>query len=267
MRQRAEAPHGTMTSMSAPDSIDLARLRRSCAKCSLQQLCLPAGVSARELEQLERIVQRNRHVGRGERLFWPGAPLTGVFVAREGAFKTTVLDESGEEQVLGFHLPGEVIGLDAMGTGVHRCEAVALGEAQVCEIPFDQLTTVAAQLPSLQQQLMRVIGQGVDRDQDHLGVLVRRQANERVALFLHGLGERLRTVGLSSSRFRLPMSREDIARYLGLALETVSRGFTRLQDDGVIEVTGRQVEVLDPERLTRMAHGAEEERNARRGRA
>ena len=255
-----------MVAMSAPDPLDLARLRRSCARCSLQQLCVPAGVSAQELERLERIVQRNRRIARGERLFWPGAPLTGVFVARDGAFKTTVLDESGEEQVLGFHLPGEVIGLDAMGTGVHRCEAVALGDAEVCEIPFDQLTTVAAQLPSLQQQLMRVIGQGVDRDQDHLGVLVRRQANERVALFLHGLGERLRTAGHSATRFRLPMSREDIARYLGLALETVSRGFTRLQDDGVIDVTGRQVEVCDPARLARMAHGADEARTPRRGR-
>lgn len=251
--------------MSAPLPLDLARLRRSCAKCSLHQLCLPAGVSAQELERLQRIVQRNRRIKRGERLFWPGAPLAGVFVARDGAFKTTVMDESGEEQVLGFHLPGEVIGLDAMGTGVHRCEAVALADAEVCEIPFDQLTAVAAQLPSLQQQLMRVIGQGVDRDQDHLGVLVRRQASERVALFLHGLGERLRTAGLSPTRFRLPMSREDIARFLGLALETVSRGFTRLQDDAVIEVTGRQVNVVDPDRLARMAHGLEE-RSAQRGR-
>ncbi|WP_330968623.1 helix-turn-helix domain-containing protein [Lysobacter sp. A3-1-A15] len=251
--------------MTVPDPIDLARLRRSCAKCSLHELCVPAGVNADELRQLERIVQRNRRIERGERLFWPGAPLAGVYVAREGAFKTTVIDESGEEQVLGFHLPGEVIGLDAMGTGVHRCEAVALATAEVCEIPFAQLTAVAAQLPSLQQQLMRVIGQGVDRDQVHLGVLVRRQANERVALFLHGLGERLRTAGQSATRIRLPMSREDIARYLGLALETVSRGFSRLQEDGVIEVTGRQVEVVDAALLARLAHGVEE-RVPRRGR-
>jgi CRP/FNR family transcriptional regulator len=234
--------------------IDLATLRRSCAQCSLQQLCLPAGIKVGELEQLDRIVKRRRPLERGERLFRAGDRLQSVYVARDGAIKTVSSNEDGDEQILGFHLPGELVGLDALGTGAHRCEAVALTTANVCEVPFDQLTQVAAQLPGLQQQLMRVIGQGFDRDQDHMGMLVRRQANERIALFLHGLGERYEQVGQSGTDIRLPMSREDIASYLGLALETVSRGFTRLQEDGVISVLGRRVEVVDRVALARLAH-------------
>ncbi|HEY5852400.1 MAG TPA: helix-turn-helix domain-containing protein [Lysobacter sp.] len=235
--------------------LDLARLRRSCAQCSLQQLCLPAGIDANELVRLDEIVRRRRTLARGERLFRIGDPLASVFVARDGAFKTVSISEDGEEQVIGFHLAGELIGLDALGEGAHRCEAVALDSANVCDVPLDQLSAVAAQLPSLQLQLLRVIGHSLNRDHDHLEMLVRRQANERIALFLHGLGERFRQIGQSSQAFRLPMSREDIARYLGLALETVSRGFTRLQEDGVIDVHGRRVEILDGAALEHLAHG------------
>jgi len=246
--------------------IDLAQIRRGCAHCSLQQLCLPAGIAPAELKRLDEIVRRRRPLAAGERLFRPGDPLSAVYVARDGAFKTVSLSEEGEEQVLGFHLPGELIGLDALGAGEHRCEAVALTTANVCEVPFEQLASVAAQLPSLQQQLLRVIGQSMGRDQDHVGMLVRRQAGERIALFLHGLSERFRHLGQSAHQFKLPMSREDIARYLGLALETVSRGFGRLQDDGVIAVAGRRVEILDPAGLKRLAHDAEVE-EPRRSRA
>ena len=243
--------------MSEAKILDLARLRLGCAQCSLQQLCLPAGVNAVELVRLEEIVRRKRPVERGERLFRSGDALGSVYIARHGAFKTVTISESGEEHVVGFHLAGELVGLDALGTGHHRCEAVALTTAHVCEVPFQDLANVAAQLPSLQQQLLRVIGQSADRDQDHMEMLVRRQANERIALFLHGLSERLRRLGESGSQFKLPMSREDIARFLGLALETVSRGFSRLQEEGVISVLGRRLEILDHAELDRLAHGGD----------
>lgn len=240
-----------------PIPLDLARLRRSCAHCSLQQLCLPSGIDGRELRRLDELARRRRPLQRGQPLFRAGDPLSSVYVAREGALKTVSNSEGGEEQVLGFHLPGELVGLDALGGGSHRCDAVALGDAEVCEIPYETLAEVASQLPSLQRQLMRVIGQSLDRDSDRMEMLVRRQAGERIALFLHGLGERYGHIGASPAQFRLPMTREDIARFLGLALETVSRGFTRLQDDGVIVVAGRRVEVVDPAELQRLAHGAD----------
>lgn len=243
--------------MATSSTIDLAQLRRGCSQCSLQQLCLPAGIDVSELARLDDLVKRRRPVERGERLFRLGDPMHAVYVARDGAFKTASVSEMGEEQVIGFHLAGDLIGLDALGSGAHRCEAVALTAANVCEVPFEDLAAVAAQLPSLQQQLLLVIGQSMGRDHDHMEMLVRRQANERIALFLHGLGERLRRIGQSGTDIKLPMSREDIARFLGLALETVSRGFTRLQEDGVIAVTGRRVEVLDVAEINRLVYRIE----------
>lgn len=239
--------------------IDLDSLRRSCAQCSLRQLCLAAGVESRDLELIDAIVRRKRAVGRGERLFRAGDGLSAIYVAREGAFKTVSTSEEGEEQVVGFHLAGELIGMDALGAGRHRCEAVALVRSDICEIPIERLEYVVTQVPGLQRQLLRVIGSGVDRDQDHMQMLVRRQAGERIALFLHGLTERLRRAGQPGGVIQLPMSRDDIGSFLGLALETVSRGFTRLQEDGVIAVSGRRVEVVDAAALSRLAHGAEHE--------
>ena len=243
--------------MSNSSFLDLIQLRRGCTYCSVRELCLPGGIGAEDLQRLDQIVQRRRPVARGERLFRLGDPLTAVFVTRDGAFKSVSISEDGEEQVLGFHLPGELIGLDALGSGEHRCESVALIAANVCEVPYDQLSQVAAQVPSLQQQLYRLIGQSADRDQDHFGMLIRRQANERIALFLHSLGERYLIAGHSAHQYILPMSREDIARFLGLALETVSRGFTRLQEDGIIAVTGRHVDIVNSAQLSQLAHGAE----------
>lgn len=253
--------------MANTPSLDLVQLRRGCSQCSLRQLCLPAGIDAVDLARLDKIVRRRLPVQRGERLFRFGDPLAAVYIARAGAFKTIDINEAGEEQVIGFHLAGELIGLDALGSGTHRCEAVALNTSNVCELPFPELVEIAGQLPSLQKQLLRVIGQSVGRDHDHMEMLVRKQANERVAAFLHGLSERLRGIGQSETHIVLPMGREDIARFLGLALETVSRGFSRLQDEGVIAVNGRRVEVLDMADLIRLAHGTETPAQPRGGRS
>ena len=237
--------------------LDLVRLRRSCAECSLQQLCLPAGIEGADLGRLEALVQRPRSLQPGDALFRLHDPLGSVYVTSEGAFKTIGINEAGEEHVLGFHLPGELFGLDAIGSGRHRCSAIALTQARVCDLPFATLATAATQLPSLQHQLLRVMGQSADLDHDHVDLLSRRQASERIALFLQGMGERYRRIGRSGEDFQLPMSRDEIARYLGLALETVSRSFSRLHEDGVLDVRGRRVRVLDAKRLHATASGCE----------
>jgi CRP/FNR family transcriptional regulator len=234
--------------------VELQRLRRSCAQCSLQVLCLPASIGEDDLVRLDRIVLGRRPLKRGESLFRAGQALGSLFVAREGAFKTIAMNSEGEPQVIGFHLPGELMGLDALGEGRHGCEAIALTQASVCEVPLNQLESVAAQVPGLQHQLLRIIGQNIHRDQAHIETLGRRSAQERMAMFLHQLAERYRALGRPGDRLYLPMSREEIASYLGLVIETVSRTLGKMQDDGVIAVQGREVRILDGERLNHAAH-------------
>ncbi|MFY2765371.1 helix-turn-helix domain-containing protein [Arenimonas sp. MALMAid1274] len=238
----------------AGDGLDLDRLRKGCAQCSLQVLCLPAGIDDGELRQLDEIVRTRRPLDPGESLFRAGESLGSLYVAREGAFKTLATNEEGETQVIGFHLPGELMGLDALGSGRHACDSEALTRATVCEIPLSQLESVCQQLPGLQHQLLRIIGQGINRDQSHMEMLGRRQAPERMAMFLHGLSERYRLLGRPADMFLLPMSREDIASFLGMVIETVSRTLTKLQDDGVISVRGRQLRILDHTRLDAIVH-------------
>jgi len=233
--------------------IDLGALRRTCAQCSLQQLCLPASIGSSDMDRLDRIVRSRRPLERGERLFSVGTPLSALYVARDGAFKTTTLSEDWVAQIIGFHLPGELIGLDALGSERHRCEAEALESASVCEVPYTQLQQVAAQVPGLQRQLLRVIGRGTDQDHSHLSMMGRKHAVERVALFLHSISERYRTLNRPHDAFTLPMSREDIANYLGLVIETVSRSFSKLAEDGVIAVRGKQLRILSDQGLTQAA--------------
>lgn len=234
--------------------VDLARLRQSCAKCSLQMLCLPATIGLDDLDRLDRVVKNRRPMNMGDHLYRSGQALGALFVAREGAFKTTIIDEQGLSQVIGFHLPGELIGLDALGSGAHACDASALTQANVCEIPLSQLESVAAQVPGLQHQLLRIIGQSINRDHSHLEMLGVKSATDRMALFLHGLTERYRMLGRPSDMLVLPMSRQDIGSYLGLVIETVSRTLNKMQEDGIISVHGRQVKILDMKRLATMAH-------------
>ena len=236
--------------------LDLVRLRRSCAECTLRELCLPAGIGAKDTAQLDRIVKRRRPIDPKQRLFSSGSASKALFVARTGSFKTVAYSDDGQEQVLGFHLPGELIGLDALGVGYHRCDAIALEPAGVCEVPLHALEGVAAQVPGLQHQLLRIIGRSTGLAMDHMEMLGRRQAMARVMLFLNGLAERYRLLGHPPQLIVLPMSREDIANHLGLVIETVSRSFTRLQKEGVIEVQGRQVSVLDPSHFENLAHAA-----------
>jgi CRP/FNR family transcriptional regulator len=225
-------------------------------RCALRPACIAVGTSGVPDCPLEGLARPSRCLARAERLFSAGDELDSVYLVRDGALKTVTLARDGEEQVLAFHLPGEMVGLDAMATGRHRCDAVALGETEVCELSFPALQARAAQRPLLQAQLYRAIGQRANRDQEHVEMLIRRQASDRIALFLHGIAERTRPVGEAASHLTLPMSREDIARFLGLALETVSRGFTRLQDDGVIGVAGRHIDIRAPHELQRLARQA-----------
>jgi CRP/FNR family transcriptional regulator, anaerobic regulatory protein len=234
-------------------ALDIVRLRASCAACALSQLCLPAGIDGDELLRLDEAVQKRRPLQRGQLLFEDGAPFQSLFVVRAGTFKTFSSSEQGEVQVLGFHLPGEIIGFDALADDRHRCTAEALEQASVCEVPFDGLTQISQSIPGLQRQLLRIASREVVKDHEHLGMMGRKQAQERLAIFLRSLSDRHRRLRLVHDDVMLTMSRQDLANYLGLVVETVSRLFTRFEELGVLTVERKRIRILDFARLDELA--------------
>ena len=229
-------------------------LKVSCGHCSLAELCLPRGLDSDEVERLDALVKRRRPLQRGEALFQAGEGFRSLFAVRSGSLKTVATTSDGLEQILGFHLAGELVGMDAVHGDVHNCAAVALETTSVCEIPFLALGDLSRQLPGLQTQLFRLAGQEISNDQEVLLMLGNRSAEERLATFLWSLGGRFGERGFSRYEFNLTMSRHDIANYLGLAAETVSRLFTQMDKEGLLKVQRRHITILEPERLSSMVH-------------
>lgn len=225
----------------------------ACRDCSLFRLCLPVGIDQGDLAELDRIIKRRRPIQRGEALFATGDKFRSIYAVRSGSLKTSVLTEDGREQVTGFFLPGEIVGLDAIGAGVHTCDARALETTGVCEIPYDELEAIGARIPSLPRQLLRIMSRDMHQDQLLLLQLGKRSADERLAAFIFSLSQRFGLRGYSPNEFNLSMLRNDIGNYLGLAVETVSRLFSRLHDDGILVVRSRNVQLRDIARLRALA--------------
>jgi len=224
-------------------------LNRGCNECSLSQLCLPIAVNQEEIDRLEDIIKQGRILNRGEYIFKQGTPFASCFAVRSGAIKTYSLSEEGEEQVNGFYLPGEIIGLDSINTNSYSCSAKALERTSVCEIPLDKLESLATQIPTLQHHFFQLMSREIQESRQLSMLLSKNTAEERIASLLLNLSSRFKRRKLSSTEFRLPMPRNDIGNYLGLAVETVSRVFTRFQNKGYITVQGREVTINDLEAL------------------
>jgi len=233
--------------------VELSKIKVACKDCSLFQLCLPVGVDGDDLQRLDDIIKRKRPVKRGDDLFRVGEPFHAVYAVRSGSIKTYAPTHDGQEQVTGFHLAGELLGLDAINTNTHPCTAKALETTSVCEIPFERLEELGAQIPSLQRQLFKVMSREIFEEETHTLLLGKRNAEERLAAFLLGISNRFKSRGFSATEFNLSMSRNDIGNYLGLAVETVSRMFTRFQEEGVLSVERKHVIIHDLERLQRLA--------------
>ncbi|MBK1693004.1 fumarate/nitrate reduction transcriptional regulator Fnr [Ectothiorhodospira mobilis] len=239
--------------MASSNVMKIKDLKVACKDCGLRELCLPVGVSVEDLEQLDGIILRKRPVHRGDRLYEAGHPMHSLYAVRSGSVKTFVLTDDGQEQITSFHLPGELLGLDAIGDGVHPCTALALETCSICEIPFQQLESLASRSPELQHQLLRIMSRELQSDEHLVTLLGRRGSDARVAAFLLNLSDRLGRRGFSRHEFHLTMSRNDIGNYLGLAVETVSRMFSRFQQQGLIRVQRKLVTLLDPDGLRRVA--------------
>ena len=228
----------------------------ACSHCNLREICLPVGLTKQELEQIDgRLVAVRRKVARGERLFQAGDRFDTVFAVWTGFFKTTMASKDGREQVTGFQMAGELIGLDGIGSRVHEVDAVALEDSQVCVMPFDDLQALALEVNSLLQQFLRVMSREIVRDHGVMLLLGSMHAEERLAAFLLNLTHRLRTRGFSSSAIVLRMSREEIGSFLGLKLETVSRTFSKFQASGLLFVRHRHIQITDPVGLQQVIDG------------
>ena len=233
-------------------AIDVHRLRAACSTCSLRELCLPGGLEPHELEKVDRIVNRRRPVRRGESLYRAGATLESIYAIRTGFLKSSVLHEDGREQVAGFHMMGDVMGLDAISTGQHLCDAVALEDSEICEISLAMLEQLSRDIPSLQQHFHRIMSREIVRDHGVMLLLGTMRAEERLAAFLLNLSQRFAARGYSPREFHLRMTREEIGSYLGLKLETISRALSRFQEEGLLEVRTKRVKIRNMEALRQM---------------
>jgi CRP/FNR family transcriptional regulator len=221
----------------------------SCASCNLREICLPAGLCAEDLERAQSVVHGRRKLRRGESVFSAGDEFKAIYAVRSGFFKTSIVDGEGREQVTGFLMAGELLGLDGIGSGRHFGTATALEDSEVCIMPYALIEQMAREVPSLQRHLHAVLSREIVRDQGVMMLLGSMRAEERLAAFLTNLSKRFRRRGFSPSEFHLRMTREEIGSYLGLKLETVSRLFSQFQKEGLIEVVQKHVRIRDAERL------------------
>jgi len=235
--------------------LDLHKIKVSCASCSLSELCLPRGMGPEALEKLENIIKRSAPIQKGEILYRAGEEFKGVYAVRSGLFKAFVTADDGEEQIIGFFLPGEILGLDAVETQVHACSAVALETSSYCTVPFSELSEVCNEIPELQNQLFRIMSRELSSENKMLLTLGKKNSEEKVATFLLTISTRYHQLGYSANEFKLTMSRQEIGSYLGITFETVSRVFSRLQRNGIIKVNRKVIKIIDMVALKNLVSG------------
>lgn len=224
-----------------------------CQDCSISQLCIPVSLNAEEMGKLDDIIERKKPLHKGDYLFEAGQPLRSIYAVRSGSFKSYTLTESGEEQITGFHLAGDIVGFDGISTMSHKSYAQAMETAMVCEIPFTTLDDLSGKLPKLRHQVMRMMSNEINYDQEMLLMLNKKTAEERLAAFLANLSTRFGERDFSKKEFRLTMTRGEIGNYLGLTVETISRLLSRFQKAEIIKVEGKFITILDADELFKVA--------------
>ena len=217
----------------------------TCLDCNMREMCLTQGMQADDMRLFENVVYARRRVRRGEALFGAGDEFKSVHAVRSGFFKTSLVDGEGREQVTGFFMGGELLGMDGIGAGQYNNASISLEDSEVCVLPYALIEEIGQKVPALQRQLHAVLAREIVRDHGVMMLLGSMRAEERLATFLLNLSKRFTARGFSPSDFHLRMTREEIGSYLGLKLETVSRLFSRFHDDGLIEVEQKHVRILD----------------------
>ena len=230
-------------------SINHETIKVACSNCNLRELCMPIGLNHDELNRIDDLVATRRHVKRGDTLFRSGDKFNSLFAIRTGFFKTCVATEDGRDQVTGFQMAGEVIGLDGIVSDNHSCDAVALEDAEVCVMPYDRIEDLSREVHGLQRHVHKIMSREIVREHGVMLLLGSMRAEERLAAFLLNLVQRLHARGFSQSELILRMSREEIGSFLGMKIETVSRTFSKFADEGIVEVKQRHVRIMNTQAL------------------
>ena len=234
--------------------MDINSIKVACSSCNLRELCLPMGLNSNELEKLDSVISTRKRIKRGTPLFSAGEKFTSLYAVRSGFFKTCVTTADGRDQVTGFQMTGEIIGLDGIVSDHHTCDAVALEDAEVCVMPFDQVEQLSREFTTLQHHVHKIMSREIVRDHSVMLLLGSMRAEERLAAFLLNLVQRLHARGFSQSELVLRMTREEIGSYLGMKLETVSRTFSKFVEDGIVDVKQRYVHIKDTEALKKIVN-------------
>jgi CRP/FNR family transcriptional regulator, anaerobic regulatory protein len=234
-----------------------AAMSTRCSACSMHQICLPTGLKEEDMDKLDQIIGRRRKVARDTHLYRVGDPFTNLYAIRLGHFKTHQVNPSGDQQVTGFQMAGELLGMDAISTDRHHCDAIALEDSEVCEIPFSRLEGLFGDMPILLRHFHRMMSQEITREQSVMLLLGNMRAEQRFAAFLTNLSSRYSARGYSSTDFQLRMTREEIGNYLGLTIESISRLLSKFKKRGWIKVSNRQVQLVDPATLKEVAAGTQ----------
>ena len=229
-------------------------IKVACSNCNLRELCMPVGLKEEQLKRIDEVVAVRRKIKRGAALFRNGETFTSLYAIRTGFFKTCVATEDGRDQVTGFQMAGEIIGLDGIVNDHHTCDAVALEDAEVCVMPFDRIEELSREVTALQTHVHKIMSREIVREHGVMLLLGSMRAEERLAAFLLNLVQRLHARGFSQSELVLRMTREEIGSYLGLKLETVSRTFSKFVEEGIVEVKQRHVRILEPDALKRIVN-------------
>lgn len=243
------------------NSIDLKAMPSSqpnvmlCKGCALDSLCHPNSLDEKTLDNLDSVFNRGVMFSKGEYIYHQGEAFDAVYVVRSGSLKTYAVTSSGEEQITNFYFATELTGLNGLNTKAYPVSAVAMETTTVCKIPFSSVEELSLKLPELRENIYATIGKELDNFQEMILTLSKKNAEERVATFLMNLSCRYKKRGFSASSFRLTMSRSEIGNYLGLAVETVSRVFSKFQKQSLIKAEGREIEILEPSQLAEMSGG------------
>jgi CRP/FNR family transcriptional regulator len=223
-----------------------------CSTCMMGHVCLPVGMPAHEVEQLDTLVKERIRIEKGQALYRHGETLNALFGLRSGSLKTLLEEANGNQQITGFFLPGEIVGLDGMIEGEHSSTAIAMEDSEVCVVRVQDIDEISRYVPSLQHQVRRLMSKEIARSHQVLLALGSMRSEQRLAALLSNLSQRLAILGYSPTDFVMRMSREEIGNYLGLTLETISRLFSRFARDGVIRISQREVKILDMHALNEL---------------